>query len=171
MVFTVGHSARSIDDFISILHGAGIDLVADVRAIPASRTHPQFNLENLRNSLTGAAVDYVHLPELGGRRRRTQPSPNTFWQNDGFRAYADYAWNQEFRAGLEQLERLAAAHSCAVMCAEALWWRCHRRIIADYLLADGIAVAHILSVHSTQPAALTPLVQRLPDRRLLYEAP
>lgn len=170
-VFTIGHSRRSADELIALLGEAGADLVADVRAFPRSRTNPQFNRDVLPETLAAAGIDYRYLPALGGRRRAGKTaSPNTLWRNESFRAYADYAGTSEFRAGLDELRALAKEHRCAVMCAEAVWWRCHRRIIADYLLAQGFEVAHIMAPGKLEPASLTPGACRLADGGLVYPA-
>jgi uncharacterized protein (DUF488 family) len=167
--FTIGHSTRSIDDFVALLRSPGIELVADVRAIPRSRTNPQFNLEALPASLAAAGIGYEHLPALGGRRGRSAAgSSNDFWQNASFRNYADYAATAAFRAGLARLRELGSRQACAVMCAEAVWWRCHRRIIADYLLAEGETVFHILGPAHIEPARSTPSARRMPDGTLIY---
>jgi uncharacterized protein (DUF488 family) len=166
---TIGHSTRSIDDFVALLRSAGVELVADVRAIPRSRTNPQFNLEALPASLAAAGIGYEHLPALGGRRGRSAAgSSNDFWQNASFRNYADYAATAAFRAGLSRLKELGSRQACAVMCAEAVWWRCHRRIIADYLLAEGETVFHILGPAHIEPARSTPSARRMPDGTLIY---
>jgi uncharacterized protein (DUF488 family) len=170
-VFTIGHSTRSVAELIALLGEAAVDLVADVRAFPRSRTNPQFNGPALQEALAGTAIAYRYLPALGGRRRAGRaPSPNTFWRNESFRAYADYAGSGEFHAGLEELCVLAAAHRCAIMCAEAVWWRCHRRIIADYLLTLGFEVVHILGPGKLMPATLTPSAQRCGGYGLVYPA-
>jgi uncharacterized protein (DUF488 family) len=169
-VFTAGHSTRAIADFIALLRSAAVECVVDVRAIARSRTNPQFNMQALHASLAAAGMGYLHLPALGGRRPRTAPgpSPNLLWRNQVFRNYADYAASDAFRGGLEELKKLAARERCAIMCAEALWWRCHRRIIADYLLSQGIEVAHIMGAGRIDPATLTPGAQRRPDGTLVY---
>jgi uncharacterized protein (DUF488 family) len=170
-VFTIGHSTRSAAELIALLGEAEADLVADVRAFPRSRTNPQFNGPGLRETLAAAGMAYRFLPALGGRRRsREEPSPNGLWRNDSFRAYADYAGTGEFRAGLQELCALAGEHRCAIMCSEALWWRCHRRIIADYLLAAGFEVVHILAPGKLTPATPTPGVQRSAGGGLVYPA-
>jgi uncharacterized protein (DUF488 family) len=169
--FTIGHSTRSITDFVALLQSAGVKLVADVRAIPRSRTNPQFNLDALPASLAAAHIGYEHLPELGGRRGRSADpgsSPNDFWENASFRNYADYAGTQAFRTGLTRLRALGSRQCCAIMCAEAVWWRCHRRIIADYLLAEGETVLHILGPGHTELARSTPAARRTPDGPLIY---
>ena len=170
-VFTIGHSTRSIEAFIALLCEAGIDLLVDVRSIPGSRRNPQFGAEALRASLAACGIAYRHMPELGGRRRGRAgeaPSPNGLWQNAAFRAYADYALTQPFRAGLAQLLVLARAQSCAIMCAEAVWWRCHRRIIADYLIAGGAPVFHIMGPGKIIPATLTPAARAAGGGQLIY---
>lgn len=156
---------------MALLVQADVDLLVDVRSIPRSRTNPQFNLEVLPESLSGARIGYRYLPALGGRRHRPRgaaPSPNGYWRNDSFRAYADYAATEPFRAVLEELCGIAERHGCAIMCAEALWWRCHRRIIADYLLARGVPVRHILGANHIDPATPTPGVRELENGALVY---
>jgi len=155
------------------LQQAEITLVVDVRSIPRSRTNPQYNTDALRDSLAAAGIGYVHLAALGGRRHRPRgapPSPNQLWRHQAFRNYADYALTDAFRGGLDELESLAETQRCAIMCSEAVWWRCHRRIISDYLLADGVAVAHIMGPGKIDPATLTPGASRLADGRLAYPA-
>jgi uncharacterized protein (DUF488 family) len=171
-VFTIGHSTRPVVELIGLLGEAAADLVADVRAFPRSRTNPQFNGPALEKALAPAGIAYRYLPALGGRRHAGKgPSPNMLWRNESFRAYADYAGTAEFRAGLEDLCALAEEHRCAVMCAEAVWWRCHRRIIADYLLAAGFEVVHILGPGKLTPATPTPGAQRAVAGGLVYPAP
>ena len=168
-VFTVGHSTRPVEELITLLGQVAADLIADVRAFPRSRTNPQFNGPALEASLAQAGIAYRYLPALGGRRRgRRESSPNMLWRNESFRAYADYAGTAEFRAGLEELYALTGGHRCAIMCAEALWWRCHRRIIADYLLAAGFEVVHILGPGKLTPATLTPGARQSGDGGLIY---
>ena len=170
-VFTIGHSTRSIDAFASLLRAAGVDLCVDVRSIPRSRTNPQFNRENLPDSLSAVGIGYRHLGALGGLRGRRAddvPSPNGLWRNAAFRNYADYAMTPPFRAGLDDLLALARRQHCAIMCAEAVWWRCHRRIIADYLLAAGVPVAHIMAPHAIEPAQPTAGVERAQGGVLVY---
>jgi uncharacterized protein (DUF488 family) len=139
--------------------------------VPRSRANPQFNADALPESLAAAGIRYRHLAALGGLRHHPKgapASPNTLWQNAAFRNYADYAMTAPFRAGLDELCTLAEGERCAIMCAEAVWWRCHRRIIADYLLARGVAVHHIMGPGKRDPATLTPGARPLPDRRVLY---
>jgi uncharacterized protein (DUF488 family) len=172
-VFTIGHSTRPIDEFIRLLQEPGITRVVDVRSIPRSRTNPQFNTEALNDSLAAAGIGYLHLPALGGRRHRPRgapPSPNPLWRHQAFRNYADYALTDAFRGGLDVLESLAKAERCAITCSEAVWWRCHRRIISDYLLADGVVVAHIMGPGKIDPATLTPGARQSADGHVIYEA-
>ncbi len=172
-VFTIGHSTRTISEFAGLLRDVAVDLLVDVRSIPRSRTNPQFNADVLPGALSESGIAYCHLRTLGGRRHRHKgatPSANTFWRTISFRNYADYAATPEFRAGLNELRVFAANRFCAVMCAEAVWWRCHRRIIADYLLTDGISVLHIMGHNRVVPAILTPSAQSLPSGTLVYPA-
>jgi uncharacterized protein (DUF488 family) len=158
-VFTIGHSNRPFVEFLALLQASGIDCVIDVRRLPGSRAFPQYDADKLQASLAAADIGYRHLATLGGRRGqggRVPDERNALWTNASFRHYADYAMTADFRRGLDELERCAQPLRCAVMCAEAVWWRCHRRIIADYLLADGFQVQHILGPGKVAPASLTP---------------
>jgi uncharacterized protein (DUF488 family) len=172
-VYTIGHSTHPIAEFVALLQHAGVDFVVDVRTIPRSRTNPQFNFDTLPHSLKKAGIGYKHIAELGGlraRQKRVPESPNTFWENESFRNYADYALTESFRKGLDMLEALAAQHACALMCAEAVWWRCHRRIIADYLLMERYQVMHIMGVDKIELARMTEAAVRAGKRMLRYEA-
>ena len=172
-IYTIGHSTRTIGEFLALLQQAAIDLLIDVRSVPRSRANPQFNADALPAALAEAGIAYRHLPALGGLRHRVKaamPSTNTLWRVAAFRNYADYAATDAFRIGLDELRALARDHCYAIMCAEAVWWRCHRRIIADYLLAEGIPVAHIMGVNTIDPAKLTPGVRSLPGGMLVYPA-
>ena len=168
--FTVGHSTRTLDDFLAVLHDAGITAIADVRRFPASRRHPHFNREALSASLPGAGIAYRHFPVLGGRRRAADagPSPNGWWENDAFRAYADHALGTEFQGAMLDLRAFGTQHAVAVMCAESLWWRCHRRLVSDYLLAAGEPVVHVLDVGKREAADLSEGARVQPDGRILY---
>ena len=171
MIFTIGHSTRTLSEFIDLLEEARIELLVDVRSIPRSRTNPQFNLDTLPELLAAVGIGYVHLAALGGlrpRRNATMASPNALWRNVSFRNYADYAGTEEFRGGLEELKARAYEKRCAVMCAEAVWWRCHRRIIADYLIASGMPVTHIMGAGKTMPAQVTAGAHVIPGGALLY---
>ena len=158
MIWSVGHSTRTIDELIAILHEAGVTRIADVRLIPRSSRHPQFNGDQLARSLADAGVEYHHLPDLGGRRRplKGHISRNTLWRVEAFRNYADYAETPAFHEALTQLERLARERPTAYMCAEVVWWRCHRRLITDYLLARGWDVVHLLGPGQQESASRTP---------------
>jgi uncharacterized protein (DUF488 family) len=172
-IFTIGHSTRPIAEFFALLQQVAVDLLVDVRSIPRSRTNPQFNIDSLPEALATAGISYRHLPTLGGLRHRKKgsaPSLNTFWQVTAFRNYADYAATDAFRTGLNELRALSRDNRCAIMCAEAVWWRCHRRIIADYLLAQGVPVMHIMGYDKIEPAKLTPGAQALPDGTVVYPA-
>jgi uncharacterized protein (DUF488 family) len=142
-VFTVGHSTHSFDGLVALLARHGVKRLVDVRRWPRSRRHPQFNHESLAAALPERGIDYRHVRALGGRRRPQVDSPNGGWELEAFRGYADYALTGEFAAGLAELCALAAERPTAVMCAEALWWRCHRRLVADRLTALGWSVCHI----------------------------
>lgn len=172
-IFTIGHSTRTLAEFISLLEEVQVDLVVDVRSIPRSRTNPQFNLDVLPEALAAAGIGYRHLLTLGGRRPRSKtamPSSNRLWRNSSFQNYADYAATNAFRDGLKELTALARHKRCVIMCAEAVWWRCHRRIIADYLLSKGVPVAHVMGHGKVVPAKLTPGIRSLPDGTLTYPA-
>jgi uncharacterized protein (DUF488 family) len=155
-VFTVGHSTLPIERFLSLLAAYGIEQVADVRTVPRSRRNPQFNADALRESLQAAGVFYVPLGELGGLRKPRADSQNAGWRNASFRGYADYMQTEDFGAGLERLIELAAERRTAIMCAEAVPWRCHRSLVADALIVRGIGVVEILSETSYRDHALTP---------------
>jgi len=155
-IWTIGHSTRKIDIFLSLLKENGIKLVADVRMYPGSKRYPQFGREALANSLGEAGIGYEHFPELGGRRKAKPNSKNTAWRNEMFRGYADYMETEDFQKGVERLVDLAPKSGpIAIMCAEAVWWRCHRSLISDYLKACGIEVLHILDSKKVEPHPFT----------------
>jgi uncharacterized protein (DUF488 family) len=150
-IWTIGHSTRTIDKFISLLEEHGIKLLADVRLLPGSKRYPQFNKETLADSLGKVGICYEHFPELGGRRKPREDSPNTAWRNESFRGYADYMETEKFNKGVKRLLDLAAdAGSTAIMCAEAVWWRCHRSLLSDYLKVRGIEIVHIVGSNKTE---------------------
>lgn len=153
---TVGHSTRSLDEFVRLLQAHGATCIADVRTVPRSRHNPQFNREALSASLDRAEVRYVHMQGLGGLRHTKSDSPNTGWRNASFRGFADYMQTAEFSESLEKLILLAETELVVMMCAEAVPWRCHRSLIADALLIRGFRVEHILNEHRRQLHALTP---------------
>lgn len=158
LFFTIGHSTRSLDEFVALLQEASVRRVVDVRSIPWSRKNPQYNHDQLPESLAGFQIGYAHIPALGGRRNRAHEVSdmvNGYWRVAGFHNYADYALTPEFSEGLAQLRKIGAQERCAYMCAEAVWWRCHRRIITDWLIAAGDEVCHILGPDHIDPASLT----------------
>jgi uncharacterized protein (DUF488 family) len=142
-VYTIGHSTRSADDFVALLRAHAVDRLADVRTIPQSRRNPQFGRDALQARLAAEGIGYRHFPELGGLRRPRRDSPNTGWQNASFQGYADYMLTAAFASAVDELLVFAAASTAAVMCAEAVWWRCHRRLLSDALVARGVEVGHI----------------------------
>jgi pterin-4a-carbinolamine dehydratase len=155
-IYTIGHSTHPIDEFINILHAFEIGLVVDIRMIPKSRHNPQFNQTELEQSLQRHEIGYLHLKELGGLRHTTKASVNTGWRNSSFRGYADYMQTEEFRAGIEQLIKLAETERAVIMCAEAVPWRCHRSLIGDALVVRDIQVEDIMSEKSANPHNMTP---------------
>jgi uncharacterized protein (DUF488 family) len=171
--FTIGHSTRPIEEFESLLNEAGVRLVADVRTIPRSRTNPQYNADVLPATLSASGIGYEHIAALGGRRGRQRavaPEVNAFWRHQSFHNYADYALGAEFHVGLERLRALGHAAPAAIMCAEAVWWRCHRRIITDYLIAAGETVFHILGHGKIEPARMNEAARPGPAGKLVYAA-
>ena len=169
--FTIGHSNRSSADFIDLLRESRIEVVADVRTFRMSRHNPQFNEAALAQSLAEAQIGYVPFPALGGRRGRDHSVPddvNGLWENQSFHNYADYALSEDFRAGLAGLIALGRERRTAIMCSEAVWWRCHRRLIADWLLARGETVLNIMAPGSVTEATLTPGAVVGPDRTVTY---
>lgn len=144
IVFTIGHSTRSAEELIGLLRSAGVGQLADIRTVPKSRRCPQFNTDVLARSLAEAGITYRHFPSLGGLRHPRRDSPNGGWRNDSFRGYADYMATDRFREGLDELISWASGAATAMMCAEAVWWRCHRRLVADALTVRGIEVRHIM---------------------------
>jgi len=169
--FTIGHSTRPIGEFIDLLTASEIGIVVDVRTVPRSRTNPQYNGEKLPESLSRFQIAYEHVAELGGLRARAKdvaPEVNAFWQNQSFHNYADYAMSGSFHSGLARLRDLGRVRRCAVMCAEAVWWRCHRRIIADYLIIGGEQVFHILGQGKVAIASLTPGARPGPGDTVTY---
>jgi uncharacterized protein (DUF488 family) len=167
VVYTVGHSTRSLAEFIGLLGGFAVTLVADVRTVPRSRHNPQFNRETLPRDLAAAGIGYVHLPGLGGLRHPRKDSPNQGWRSPAFRGFADYLETPEFDASLSELLELARERRTALMCAEAVPWRCHRSLIADALTVRGVRVEHLLGPDKAQPHRLTPFA-RVEGTRLSY---
>ena len=166
-LWTVGHSTRSLDDFLALLRTHGIEALADVRHYPGSRRLPHFNRDALAASLHEAGIEYRHIVRLGGRRKPGPDSPNTAWRSEQFRGYADYMATDDFRDGLDELLELAASRPTAMMCAEAVWWRCHRSLVSDLLKNEGHEVLHIASAGKAELHPYT-TVARLADGRLSY---
>lgn len=170
-LFTIGHSTRTLTEFTALLLQVDVTLLVDVRSIPRSRTTPQFNQDTLPAALAADGIGYRHLRALGGRRHHRKGAPvslNGYWRVAAFRNYPDYAATEEFRTGLNALLELARMERCAIMCAEAVWWRCHRRIITDYLLVGGMTVEHIMAPGKVVPASLTPGARAMADGTLRY---
>jgi uncharacterized protein (DUF488 family) len=166
-IWTVGHSTRSEAEFVAVLQSAKIQVLVDVRSFPGSRRYPHFNKETLSGSLPKAGVEYLHMPELGGRRKAKPNSHNLAWRNESFRGYADYMETDAFQNGIERLVKIAADKRTAIMCSEAVWWRCHRSLIADYLKSRGIDVLHILSEKKIEAHPFTSAA-RIVDGELSY---
>ena len=166
---TIGHSTRSIEEFVSLLQEHAIQLLVDVRTIPRSRAQPQFGIDRLPGELQAAGIDYRHIPALGGLRHPRKDSPNAGWRNASFRGYADYMATPAFQAGLAELEELARDRNTAIMCAEAVPWRCHRSLIADALTVAGWRVSHIMNLQTAREHTLTPFL-RIEEGKLLYPA-
>jgi len=167
-IYTIGHSTRELDAFLTLLQREGIQQLADVRTFPMSRRYPHFNRESLSRALADAGIAYAHYPELGGRRTPRRDSGNAAWRNAGFRGYADYMESREFAEGIERLVASASHLTTAIMCAEAVPWRCHRSLIADALTVRGVDVRHILDA-GTKPHALTSFAV-VRDGRVSYPA-
>jgi uncharacterized protein (DUF488 family) len=170
---TIGHGTRPIGEFVDLLRSVEVTLLADVRTVPRSRTNPQYNRDALPQSLKAFGIGYEHMAPLGGLRGRVREvagEVNAFWENESFHNYADYAMSDRFREGLAHLRELGKTHRCAIMCAETVWWRCHRRIITDYLLAAGEDVLHILAPGKIEAAAINEAARPLGSDVLTYPA-
>jgi uncharacterized protein (DUF488 family) len=168
-IWTIGHSTRTLDEFLALLKSNDIRALADVRRYPGSRRLPHFGRDALAHSLDAIGIAYQHCSDLGGRRRPRTDSPNTAWRNEAFRGYADYMMTDEFRAGIARLQELAQSTPTAIMCAEALWWQCHRGLIADDLKAAGHEVTHIMGPGKIVAHPFTSAA-RIVDGRLSYAA-
>ena len=158
-LYTIGHSTRTLEELVGLLRAAGVSILADIRTIPRSRHNPQFEQEALRTALSRRRIRYVHLPALGGLRRARKDSPNAGWRNASFRGYADYMQTADFERGLSELGELTLEGTVAVMCAEAVPWRCHRSLVADALTVRGAHVEHITGPGQSHPHRLTPFAQ------------
>jgi uncharacterized protein (DUF488 family) len=166
-IFTIGHSTRSLDDFLALLRAHGVVQLADIRTVPKSRRHPHFARDALERSLPAAGVAYRHFPALGGLRRPRRDSRNSAWRHEGFRGYADHMETPEFDAAVDDLMGWGSGAPTAVMCAEAMWWQCHRRLLADALAARGVEVRHIMSAASAPPHEITEFA-RIEGERVSY---
>lgn len=170
---TIGHSNRSIEAFLALLRGAQVECVVDVRKMPMSRANPQFNGEALATALAAGNIAYTHLSALAGLRKKSREvsaDTNGFWQNRSFHNYADYALSDAFHAGLSDLIAMGRQQRCVLMCSEAVWWRCHRRLIADNLIAHGENVLHIMGTERLEPAQLTSGAIVRNDAKVVYPA-
>jgi uncharacterized protein (DUF488 family) len=168
-LWTIGHSTRGIDEFIALLQQNDIEVLADVRHFPGSRKYPHFNAEPLREAMHGVGIDYEPFIELGGRRKVQPDSPNTAWRHPAFRGYADYMQTDAFRAGIERLKALARAKRTAIMCSEAVWWRCHRGLVSDVFKLNGTRVLHIMGPGEPREHPYTSAAH-VADGRLDYSA-
>lgn len=169
--FTIGHSTRSLAEFTGLLAGAQVQLLVDIRRIPRSRTNPQFNADRLPDSLASSGIGYAHLADLGGLRGTVPGVPaevNAWWTNERFHHYADHALTAPFREGFARLLALGGDRRSAIMCSEAVWWRCHRRIVADYLLGAGRAVFHVMGQDRLEPAAMSAGARLQGDGTIVY---
>ena len=155
-IFTIGHSTRPIEEFVELLRANGVAQLIDIRSVPRSRMNPQFNRDTLPASIAPAGIDYLHMPELGGLRHPRPDSRNGAWRNDSFRGYADYMQTPEFAAAIEKLIELGRDKQTAIMCAEAVPWRCHRSLVGDALMARGVVVEDIIGGGGRQPHKFTP---------------
>ena len=168
IIWTIGHSTRPIEYFIQMLQSFSIKMLVDIRSFPGSRRYPQFNKENLEISMPENGIEYLHLKALGGRRPAKPGSKNTAWKNAAFRGYADYMETNEFKEAIQELEKIAMKQRTAYMCSEAVWWRCHRSMVSDYLKAEGWTVNHIMDIgKSTEHTYTAPA--KIIDGRLSYE--
>jgi len=166
-VWTIGHSTRELDELVGLLKENDIEAVADVRSFPGSRKFPHFNAEAMAVSLPAVGIEYIPFKQLGGRRKVRKDSPHTVWRNESFRGYADYMDTDDFRKAIDELFKLAASKRTAIMCSEAVWWRCHRSMISDYLKSIGVLVIHIMAPGKTEEHPYTSAA-KLNDGKLVY---
>ncbi len=167
IIYTIGHSTRAEEEFITILRSFKIELLADIRTYPGSKRYPHFNKEKLQQSLSGHEIKYQHFPELGGRRKALKNSKNIAWRNEAFRGYADYMETENFKKAVEQLQETAINYRTAYMCSEAVWWRCHRSLVSDYLKCEGWLVLHIIAENKVEEHPYTSAAKII-DGRLDY---
>jgi len=169
IVWTIGHSTRTLEELIEMVHSFKIEMVVDIRSFPGSRKFPQFNKESLQITLPENDIEYIHLKKLGGRRKTNPDSKNIVWRILAFRAYADYMETDDFKEGIKELEEIALKKRTAYMCSEAVWWRCHRSMVSDYLKVHGWKVMHIMAVGKEQEHPYT-APARIENGELTYEA-
>lgn len=167
-IYTIGHSTRSLAEFLNMLQSFDIKILADIRSLPGSRKYPQFNKEVLKISLENAEIQYIHLADLGGRRKVKKDSKNNRWNNASFRGYADYMETEEFKNAIMKLEDIALEKPTAYMCSEAVWWKCHRSMVSDYLKAKGWMVLHIMAIQKVQEHKYTSPA-RIVNGNVLYK--
>jgi uncharacterized protein (DUF488 family) len=171
--YTIGHGTRPLGEFADLLRSAEVTLLVDVRTVPRSRTNPQYNRDKLAHALASLKIDYEHVAALGGLRGRERQVPrhlNAYWENESFHNYADYAMSERFREGFEHLRERGRRQRCAIACAETVWWRCHRRIITDHLLAAGETVFHLLAAGRVEAATINPAARVQDEGSLIYPA-
>lgn len=168
-IYTIGHSTHSFDEFLAMLNTYEIKVLADIRGLPGSRKFPQFDKENLEKTLPENGIEYIHLKGLGGRRKINKDSRNTRWKNDSFRSFADYMETEDFKTAVEELETIALQKTTAYMCAEAVYWRCHRSMVSDYLKAKGWHVIHIFSEKKTEDHRFTSPARIVNDEVCYYD--
>lgn len=167
IIYTIGHSTHSFAEFLDMLQSFDIKILADIRSIPGSRKFPQFNKENLEIKLVEARIQYLHLADLGGRRKVKKDSKNNRWNKDAFKGYADYMETEAFEKGIENLEHIALEKTTAYMCSEAVWWRCHRSMVSDYLKVKGWTVLNIMDKGKIQEHPYTSPA-RIVDGKVFY---
>jgi uncharacterized protein (DUF488 family) len=168
MIWTIGHSTRGIQELVAILHSFNIQMVVDIRSYPGSRRYPHFNKESLETSLQENNIEYIHLKELGGRRKTDPHSRNTAWRHPAFRGFADYMETNDFKKGIDELQRLAMKERTAYMCSEAVWWRCHRSMVSDHLKSLGWTVIHIMDKDKAEEHPYT-APARIVNGKLTYK--
>ncbi|HYK45515.1 MAG TPA: DUF488 domain-containing protein [Parafilimonas sp.] len=169
VIWTIGHSTRTLDHFISMLQSFSIETVADIRSFPGSKRYPHFNKEALQTSLPASGIKYIHIQTLGGRRRVDRHSKNTAWKHPAFRGYADYMETDDFKKGIDELEEIASKNRTAYMCSEAVWWRCHRSLVSDYLKINGWIVYHIMEAGKKEEHPYTKPA-KIVNGKLSYES-
>lgn len=168
-IYTIGHSTHSFEDFLSMLQSFNIEVLADIRSFPGSRKYPQFNKENLMVSIKEAGIEYLHLADLGGRRKVKKDSKNNRWNNDSFKGYADYMETEAFEKAVINLEKIGMEKTTAYMCSEAVWWRCHRSMVSDYLKAKGWTVMHIMAIGKAKEHSYTAPARIVGDNVLYFD--